>query len=260
MTEDSFSDAGRFVEPDAAIAQARRLYADGAQVIDLGAASSKPGAKPVPADIEIQRLGPVIAALKRLGVDASVDSYAPEVQRWAIAMGAAYINDVRGFPDPSLYPALAESGAKLIVMHSLEGLGPATSRSCAASQIMDRVLGFFRGRIDALSRAGIARDRLILDPGMGFFLGRDTDASLEVLRHLDQIRSEFGLPILISVSRKSFLRKLANAALDSVAPASLAAELFAWDRGAAMIRTHEPGQLIRAVAVWRALMQDRAGD
>jgi dihydropteroate synthase type 2 len=253
MTEDSFSDGGRYLEPEAAIAHARRLSADGAHVIDLGAASSKPDAKPVPPDTEIARMAPVISALKRLGLALSVDSFAPPVQLWALAQGAAYLNDVRGFPDASVYPALAAASAKLIVMHSLEGLGPAGRGSFPATEIMGRIEGFFEDRIAALEAAGIARERLILDPGMGFFLGRETESSLSVLRALPRLKARFGLPILISLSRKSFIRKIAGAAPAEAGPASLAGELFALSQGVDMIRTHEPGPLARAAAVWHAL-------
>ena len=253
ITEDSFSDGGRFLEPEAAIQQARKLSEAGAQVIDLGAASSKPKAKPVAPEEEIARLAPVVKTLHRLGLAVSVDSFAPEVQRWALAQDVAFVNDVRGFPDPLLYPALAASPAKLIVMHSLEGLGPATGLAMPADQVLAHIERFFEARLAALEAAGIAPERLILDPGMGFFLGRQTEASLEVLRRIPWLKVRFGRPVLVSVSRKSFLRKLAGTAMEEVAPASLAAELFAAARGADIIRTHEPAQLKTALSIWQAL-------
>jgi len=253
ITEDSFSDGGRFLDTEAAIIQARRLADAGAHAIDIGAASSKPKAKPVSAEEEIGRLAPVVKALTRLGLAISVDSFAPAVQRWAMTQTVAYVNDVRGFPDASLYPELAASSAKLIVMHSLEGLGPATPVSVPADQVLAHIERFFEARLAALEEAGIARARVILDPGMGFFLGRETEASLEVLRRIPWLKERFGCPVLISVSRKSFLRKLAGTGLDQTGPASLAAELFAAARGADMLRTHEPGPLVQALAVWRAL-------
>jgi dihydropteroate synthase type 2 len=253
ITEDSFSDGGRFLEPEAAIAHARKLSEDGAHVIDLGAASSKPKAKPVPSETEIARLAPVMRALSRLGLAVSIDSFAPTVQAWALQQDPAYINDVRGFPDPSLYPALAASRAKLIIMHSLEGLGPATGISMPADQVLDHIERFFEMRLTALQAAGIATDRLILDPGMGFFLGRETEASLEVLRRIPWLKARFGRPVLISVSRKSFLRKLAGVTKEEAGSASLAAELFAAARGADMLRTHEPGPLKKALTIWKAL-------
>jgi dihydropteroate synthase len=133
---------------------------------------------------------------------------------------------VRGFPFPELYPALAASNAKLIVMHSVEGLGPATRIAVPPAEIFDRILKFFEGRIAALERAGIARSRLILDPGMGMFLGNQREASFVVLRRLPELAAAFGLPLLISVSRKSFLRGLVGRDAPDSGAASLAAELF----------------------------------
>jgi dihydropteroate synthase type 2 len=195
-------------------------------------------------------------ALARLGLAISVDSFAPAVQRWALTQDVAYLNDVRGFPEPSLYPALVASRARLIVMHSVEGLGPATGISLPPAAVLEHMERFFDERIAVLVAAGIAPERIILDPGMGFFLGRETEASLEVLRRIPWLKARFGRPVLISVSRKSFLRKLAGTALEEAGPASLAAELFAAAKGADMIRTHEPGPLKQALTVWKALAPD----
>jgi dihydropteroate synthase type 2 len=175
------------------------------------------------------------------------------VQRWALAHGIEYLNDVQGFPDARLYPAVAGSSAKLIVMHSVEGRGPATRIKVPPATLMDRILAFFEGRLAALGQAGIDRSRLILDPGMGLFLGADKDASFTVLRGLPQLKRAFGLPLLVSVSRKSFLRRLTGRAPLESGPASLAAELFAVLRGADYIRTHEPGPLKDLLSTWRAL-------
>jgi dihydropteroate synthase type 2 len=251
ITEDSFSDGGRFLLPEAAIAHARALIADGADVIDIGAASSNPKSAPVSAATEIARLKPVLAALK--DVPVSIDSFNPQTQSWALGEDIAYLNDVRGFPDAALYPALAASHAKLIVMHSVAGLGPATREDVDAEEILGRIEAFFDARLAALEKAGVARARLIIDPGMGFFLGRRTEASLKVLSNLARIKARFGLPLLISVSRKSFLRKLAEQPLEKAGAATLAVELAATLQGADFIRTHEPRPLKDALAVFRAL-------
>jgi dihydropteroate synthase type 2 len=253
ITEDSFSDGAKYLAPEAAIAHARKVANDGADAIDLGAASSHPDAIAVAPEVEIARLAPVVDALKRDGVAISIDTFAPEVQRWAMAQGVGYLNDVRGFPDATIYPALAASPAKLIVMHSVEERGPATRIGVPAETLMDRILGFFEDRIAALTRAGVTRDRLILDPGMGLFLGTDKDASFTVLRGIPRLKRAFGLPILISVSRKSFLRRLTGKTPLESGPASLAAELFAMQQGADCIRTHDPGALKDALTIWQAL-------
>jgi dihydropteroate synthase type 2 len=253
ITQDSFSDGGRYLAPEAALAQARKLAGEGAAILDLGAASSNPDAKPVAPDVEIARLAPVVAALKKDGLAISIDSFAPEVQRWALAQGVDYLNDIQGFPDAALYPELARANARLIVMHAVQARGRATRVEVAPEEIFDRVRSFFEARIDMLTKAGIARTRLIVDPGMGFFLGANPQASLTVLRRLPELKAAFGLPLLVSVSRKSFLRELAGKPSGEAGPASLAAEIYAVCQGADYIRTHDPSALADAMAVWKAL-------
>ncbi len=171
ITSDSFSDGGRYLAPDAAIAQARKLMAEGADVIDLGPASSNPDAAPVSSDTEIARIAPVLDALKADGIPVSLDSYQPATQAYALSRGVAYLNDIRGFPDAAFYPQLAKSSAKLVViMHSVQD-GQADRREAPAGDIMDHIAAFFDARIAALTGAGIKRNRLVLDPGMGFFWG-----------------------------------------------------------------------------------------
>jgi dihydropteroate synthase type 2 len=252
ITEDSFSDGGKFLSPDAAVAHTRALAHD-ADILDLGAASSNPDAKPVSPDVEIARLAPVIEALKKDRRFISIDSFAPEVQRWAIAQGADYLNDIRGFPHPQMYSELARSSAKLIVMHSVQQDVRASRVEVAPDEIVHRVLKFFENRVAALVAAGIARERVVLDPGMGFFLGANPQASLTILKQLPVIKSAFGLPLLISVSRKSFLRKITGRAPQDAGAATLIAELFALHQGADYIRTHDPAALKDALAVQKAL-------
>jgi len=260
ITEDSFSDGSKYLEPQAAIAHACKLASDGADVIDLGAASSNPDAVPVSPNVEIARLAPAVEALKRHGIPISIDSFAPEVQRWALTRGVDYLNDIQGFPDAEIYPTLAASTARLIVMHSVSGRGPATRVHVPPDTLIDRILAFFKDRISALTGAGVARERLILDPGMGLFLGTDKDASFTVLRGIPQLKRAFGLPVFISVSRKSFLRRLIGKPPLESGPASLAAELFAAHQGADCVRTHEPGPLKDALAIWRALTSETDGN
>jgi len=253
ITEDSFSDGGQYLTPDAALAQAQHLASDGADVIDIGAAASNPDARPVPPEIEIARLTPVIAALQQQGVPVSVDSFSMEVQRWALAQNVDYLNDIQGFLDAELYSELSQSSARLIVMHSIQGRGPATRVHVPAEELMERIFVFFATRIAALTNAGVARERLILDPGMGLFVGTDRDASFTVLRGLRELKRTFERPILISVSRKSFLRRLTGRTASQSGAATLAAELFAVEQGADYVRTHEPAPLRDALLTWRAL-------
>lgn len=248
ITEDSFSDGGKFLAPDAAIAQGRALLDAGADILDIGAASSNPDAKPVPPETEIARLAAVLPALS--GASLSIDSFSTPVQRWALGQGVDYLNDIHGFADESFYPELAAAHCKLIVMHAIQAQGIATRTDVPPSEIFDRVTGFFRKRLAALEGAGIARERIILDPGMGFFLGTNPDTSLAVLGRLPDLKAAFGLPLLVSVSRKSFLRAL----LAQVAPdghdaqarlrgLTAATEAVAIRDGADYIRTHEPAAL-----------------
>jgi dihydropteroate synthase type 2 len=254
ITEDSFSDGGRHLDPTAAIAAARRLAAAGAAAIDLGAAASNIAAKPVPAEEEIRRLAPVVAALRADGIAVSVDSFATETQRFALAQQVDFLNDIQGFPDPDLYPDLAAAQCRLIVMHAVQGRGRARRVPVAAAEIWPRIETFFAARLAALEAAGIARNRLVLDPGMGFFLSSDPKASLLVLTEIDRLKRAFGLPVMISVSRKSFLAALTGrGAPAALGPATLAAELYAAANGADYIRTHDPSALRDGLTVTEAL-------
>ena len=257
ITADSFSDGGRYLDPSNAIAHARALLAAGAQVIDVGAAASNVDAQPVSAAEEIRRLDPVIAALAAGGTRISVDSFLPEVQRFAVARGVAFLNDIQGFPDPSFYRELAAASCRLVVMHAVQGQGRAQQVELAADKVLDRIHDFFVGRLAALERGGIARERLILDPGMGFFLSNRPEASFRVLTRLGRLKRDFGLPVLVSVSRKSFLRAITGraSALETGA-ATLAAEIYAAEIGADYIRTHDPGALGDALKIMAALRSE----
>ena len=259
ITEDSFSDGGRYLDPSDAIAHARALVAAGAQVIDLGAAASNVAAQPVTAAEEIRRLDPVMAALAADGTQISVDSFLPEVQRFAIESGAAVLNDIQGFPDPSFYSELAAANCRLVVMHAVQGRGRAQRMELDADEVWDRIHYFFGKRLAALERGGVARERLILDPGMGFFLSNRPEASLRVLTGLELLKREFGLPVLVSVSRKSFLRAITGrASVLDLGAATLAAEIYAAEIGADYIRTHDPGALADALRVMAALRSEAA--
>src|SRR5579875_512756 len=250
ITKDSFSDGGRYLDPAAAIAHARALVAAGADVIDLGAAASNPAAAPVDA---------AMAALAADRTPVSVDSFAPQVQRFAIARGAAYLNDIQGFPEPALYPELAAARCRLVVMHAVQGRGRARQVALSADEVWEHIHEFFARRIAALEEAGVARERLILDPGMGFFLSSRPEASLRALAGIDRLKRAFGLPVLVSVSRKSFLRAVTGRTeIAHTGAASLTAELYAAARGADFIRTHDPGALRDGLAVIAALQAEEA--
>jgi dihydropteroate synthase type 2 len=244
LTADSFSDGGLYLDPERALAHARQLARDGADVIDLGPASSHPQAAEVSAETEIARLTPLIDALSRDGIALSVDSWRAETQRFALARGVGWLNDVRGFPDPALYGALAQARCRLVVMH-------AAARGTSAT--WKQILAFFEQRLGALLRAGIDESRIVLDPGMGLFLSEHPEPSLEVLRRLPELRRQFGRELLISVSRKSFLGTLTGRPPGERGAATLAAELHAAAHGADWIRTHDVRALRDALRIARAL-------
>ncbi len=172
ITADSFSDGGRYLDPVAATVHARRLAAAGADIIELGAAASNVTAGSVSPDEEIGRLDPVLTALAADGTPLAVDTYGVEAQRFALSRGVALLNDIRGFPDPSVYPDLSASACRLVVMHAAGGIGRAEPLDLEAGEVWRRIKAFFAERIAGLDRAGIARGRLVLDPGMGLFLSR----------------------------------------------------------------------------------------
>lgn len=253
VTEDSFSDGGLYIAPGAALSHARALAQSGADVIDLGAAASNPSARPVPPETEIARLAPLVDPLIRGGIKVSIDTFALETQRWALRQGVDYLNDIHGFAKPELYPQLAASRAYLIVMHALRSEGPARREDKTPPDLFEHIVAYFEARIAALTAAGIDRNRLILDPGMGLFLGRSREASLGVLRRIGELRRIFQLPVLVSVSRKSFLRVAIGRSAREAGAASLAAELFAAEQGVDYIRTHDPGALRDGLSVMAAL-------
>ena len=244
---------GRHPDPDRAIAYAMALVRAGADAIDVGAAASNPQAAVVDPAEEIRRLEPVVRELQRAGIAVSVDSFSPAVQRWALTRRVDLLNDTRGFPDVSVHTQLAESCSRLIVMHAVQKRGRADRTPGDAETILEHVVRFFESRLAILAVAGVARERCILDPGMGLFLGTGAEPSIAVLRGLATLRDRFGLPVLVGVSRKSFVGTLSGRPIDERGPATLAAELYAARQGADWIRTHDVRALRDAIAVQRAL-------
>ena len=257
ITEDSFSDGGRFLAPPAAIAHGRALAEAGAQILELGPASSHPDATLVTAREQIERLQPVLAALRPLALPISIDATHPEVLRFALAAGVDLLNDVRGFPDESLYAELAAATARLVVVHSLAQGERAERELATPRQVLDSIERFFEARLAALVRGGVKEERLIVDPGMGFFLGRDPRASIAVLQRLPELRARFGRPLLVSVSRKSFLRALTGSDLEAIGSATLAAELHAARAGVDYLRTHDVRALRDGLRIEKALAYSR---
>lgn len=256
VTRDSFSDGGKFLAPDAAVAHARRLVADGADVVDLGAESTHPDSEDVSAEEEIARLVPVIRPLKADRIRVSVDTYKPAVIRKVLELGVDYVNDITALRDPESIAAVRGSDVKLIIMHSRAAAARAERTAADPATIVDEIIHLFEQRIAELMSAGIARQRLILDPGMGLFLSSDPEVSLAVLRDLGRLH-RFDLPLLISTSRKSFIGAVLGSTeaprpVDQRGSGTLATEIQALTQGAAYIRTHDVRALRDAMTVMAA--------
>jgi len=256
ITGDSFSDGGRYLDPAIALAHARRLRADGADVIELGPAASHPGSAPVSPAEERRRLAPVLEPLAADGVPVSVDSFQPETLRFAVAAGAAYLNDIHGFGDPGLYPVLAASPCRLVVMHAVQAAGTATKVVTDPGTVWAGIRRFFELRLAVLQAAGIGKERIVIDPGLGYFLGRTPGPSLAALAGIRELKETFGVPVLVSPSRKSFLRMLTGRDVTRSGPATLAAEIFAAWQGADYIRTHDVAATRDALTVLCAVSSE----
>ena len=258
LTPDSFSDGGQFNTLDKAIAQADKLFEDGASLIDLGAESTRPNATPLEWQEEWERLSPVLTELLELYPDSlSVDTYHPETAEQALLMGDVIINDVTGMNNPAMREIIVKHYARVIVSH-LPGRDVQAAHEGKLIADRQQVIDELLARAWQLEQMGLGRRQIILDPGMGLFLGSHPDASFTVLRQIGDLKRRFALPVLISVSRKSFLRKLVGRDVPDIGPATLAAELFAVRQGADLIRTHDPRALRDALAVFRALESNKA--
>jgi dihydropteroate synthase type 2/dihydropteroate synthase type 3 len=253
ITTDSFSDGGAYVEYEKALQHSLELVESGADIIDLGAASSNPQTTPVSTAEEIERLKPLISALKEKKIQISVDTFNPDVQRFCLQENVSYINDIQGFPYPEIYADLAKNNCNLIVMHSIQRMGAATIVETDPIAVFDSMLSFFSERIKDLTNAGIAEERIIIDPGMGYFLGSNPDTSIYVLKNIDKLKKTFGLPVLIGVSRKSFLGSITGSDIQHRGSATLAAELYASLQGVDYIRTHDVRAIKDALTIWQKL-------
>jgi len=246
VTPDSFSDGGRFLDPKTAIDQARRMIAEGADVLDIGAESTRPygGAVAVSIAEEMRRLAPVLPAVVALGVPVSIDTMKAEVAAWALAAGAAIVNDVWGLQrDGELARVVAQHAVPVIIMHNREAADPSID-------IIADICAFFSRSLDIAARAGIARQNIVLDPGIGF--GKTPEQSLTAIARLPELKS-FGLPLLVGASRKRFIDTVSTAPPDQRLGGSIAAHLLAVAGGAAIIRTHDVAETAQALRVAAAI-------
>ena len=248
LTPDSFSDGGRHARPDDALRHAHRMIEDGADLIDVGAESTRPGAASVPADDEWARLRPFLDAMRDAPVPVSVDTRKPSVMRRAIDAGASMINDVEGFASDEAREAIVASGCGLCIMH-MQG-SPATMQDAPHyDDVVAEVGNFLRARADALVARGVAYDRLLLDPGFGF--GKSLEHNLTLLRRLDVLAAH-GWPLLVGLSRKGTIGALTGRPVEERLAGSVAAALVAIERGARVVRVHDVAATVDAIEVWVA--------
>ena len=256
VTPDSFSDGGMLFDPAAAVDHAMRLVADGADILDVGGESTRPGATPVPLDEELRRVVPVVAELaKRTAAPISVDTMKAEVARQCLAAGAHIINDVTGLRgDPDMVRVAVESAAGVVIMH-MKGNPQTMQLDPNYADVVTEVGGFFDERIATLTAAGIPREAICLDPGIGF--GKKLDHTLTQLANLDAYK-RFGLPVCLGVSRKGFLGQITGRERPERMPASLAVACFAVAQGAAQVlRVHDVAPTRDAVKMWEAIQPHR---
>jgi dihydropteroate synthase len=250
VTPDSFSDGGQFNEPARAIVHARRMADEGADILDIGAESSRPyiGMTPVSADDELARLKPVLPAVVKLGLPVSIDTIKAKVAAWALEQGAAIANDVWGLQrDPDMARVVAEHGVPVVVMHNRDSADPALD-------IVADVTAFFARSLDIAAKAGIAKDRIVLDPGVGF--GKTPEQSMTVIAKLETWKS-FGLPLLVGASRKRFINTVIPTEPQQRLPGSLAAHVLAVQNGAAIIRAHDVAETVQALRVTDAIRRSQ---
>jgi len=250
VTPDSFSDGGRFLEPPAAISHARDLLAEGADILDIGAESTRPygGAVAVPLEEERRRLAPILPAVAALGIPVSIDTQKAKVAAFALEAGASIVNDVWGLQrDADMARVVAEHGAPVIIMHNREAADPAID-------IVAEIDDFFSRSLEIAWRAGIPRDRIVLDPGIGF--GKTPEQSLTCIAKLNEFRG-FGVPLLVGASRKRFINSITPSEPTARLGGSLAAHILAAENGAAIIRTHDVASTVQALAVAAAIRRAR---
>ena len=248
ITPDSFSDAGKFQHLEFALSRAEQMILDGADIIDIGGESSRPGAPPLPLMDELQRVMPVLYALRDCGKPLSVDTYKPEVMREAILAGADMINDINGFRAPGAIEAVKDSDCALCIMH-MQSVPQTMQDQPQYDDVVREVSDFLRERVDIMTAAGIARERLCIDPGFGF--GKTVEQNYALLRATKQLRSELGLPVLAGLSRKSMLGAVTGRPVEQRLAGSIAGALAAVAQGAEIVRVHDVAETVDALKVWR---------
>ena len=249
VTPDSFSDGGHHLLCDAALQHARQLIADGADLLDVGGESTRPGAAPVSVEEELERIMPVLQGLRGVAVPVSVDTRKHEVMRAALAAGVSMVNDIEALQHPDALTAVAASDAAVCLMHK-QGDAQTMQASPYYQDVVAEVYAFLRMRVQSVQAAGIARERIVVDPGFGF--GKTLEHNLALLRGLVAF-SALGVPLLVGMSRKSMLGSITGRSVQERDAASVAAALLAVQRGARIVRVHNVQATVDALKVWDAL-------
>lgn len=256
VTPDSFSNGGRFLDTDLAVLRGLEIVEEGADLIDIGAESTRPGASPVSADEEWNRVGPVLERLgARVDIPISIDTRKADIAKKGLRAGASIVNDVSGLRDPRMVHTIALAGAGAIVMHMRGEPRTMQDRPTYADVVWD-VQTYLEERVREAVAGGVPREAIAVDPGIGF--GKGVEHNVELLRNLDRIAS-LGHPVVVGVSGKSFLGHLGGGEVDERLPASLVAAVFAVERGADVVRAHDVLETIRAVKVFDALRSGSPG-
>jgi dihydropteroate synthase len=249
VTPDSFSDGGFFMRHEVALAHAHQLIREGADILDIGGESTRPGALTVNTQEELDRVMPVLESLSGAPVPVSVDTLKPEVMRAALAAGASMINDINALQQPEALAAVAASNAAVCLMHK-QGTPKTMQAQPEYRDVVEEVLLFLRGRVAVAEASGIVRERMVIDPGFGF--GKTLVHNLDLLRHLE-VFNALGLPVLAGLSRKSMLGTITGQDVEYRIHASVAAALLAVQRGAKIVRVHDVRATVDALKVWLAL-------
>ncbi|HZD90027.1 MAG TPA: dihydropteroate synthase [Pseudolabrys sp.] len=250
ITPDSFSDGGKFIDPSVALAHARQMVEQGADILDIGAESTRPygGQQPVTAADELARLKPVLPAVTGFGTPVSIDTIKAETAAWALDQGASIVNDVWGLQrDPDMAPLVAARGVPVIVMHNRE-------KAEEGIDILVDMDAFFARSLQIAESAGIARNKIVLDPGIGF--GKTPEQSILCLGRLDALK-HFGLPLLVGASRKRFINSVLPSSPSERIGGSIAAHLLSVEQGAAIVRVHDVAETVQALRVATAIKATR---
>jgi dihydropteroate synthase len=249
VTPDSFSDGGRHQALEFAVDAAEQMIRDGVDIIDIGGESTRPGSPSVPVDEELRRVLPVVYALRELGVPLSIDTCKPVVMREALLAGADMINDIQAFAAPGALEAVRDSDCGLCVMH-MQGTPQDMQAQPAYTEVVREVSDFLRVRVDVLLDAGVARERVTIDPGFGF--GKTVEHNVALLQRISEMQRELGLPVLAGLSRKSMIGAITGRPLEQRLAGSLGGALAAVAQGARIVRVHDVAETVDALRVWQA--------